>query len=226
MSGYYEPQLMNGYKFDEVASALQKCVRRGLEFDACYFAAIFYKSGFRGYLSRRLQVIAHEDIGIANPQALILANQLYLDEIYKQKDKERYQKTKLSGDGLLSFINVVIIMCRGEKTRMGDELVNILQDGIDKGDLRLEVPEYAIDPHTDKGKEIWGRWESGTLKESQTRIKNWFDSWSLLVNEWKGFNPYHEILKRLWGYYSGDTPIKDTHYVNVAEQLRDILNNE
>lgn len=74
----YELKLILGYEFDQCASALQKSVRRGLEFEACFWATVFYKSGFRGYLSRRLQKICHEDIGVANPQALILANQLYL----------------------------------------------------------------------------------------------------------------------------------------------------
>lgn len=220
---YYEPQLIHGYKFDECVSALQKSIRRGKEFDACFWASILYKSGFRGYLSRRLQTISHEDIGVANPQALILVNQLYLDEIYKQKDKERYQKTKLSGDGLLPFINVIVIMCRGEKTRMGDELVNLLQDGLEKGDLHLEIPEYAIDPHTDKGKEIYGEWESGTKEQSQKRIKLWFTVWAKLSNEWKEQNPYKDILKKLWGFYNKlQAPIRGQKITGMNKLVADL----
>ncbi|MGH2612412.1 MAG: hypothetical protein ACRDFB_05120 [Rhabdochlamydiaceae bacterium] len=225
----YELKLIQDYEFDECASALQKSVRRSYEFEACFWVTIFYKSGFRGYLSRRLQTIANEDCGVANIQALILANQLVLDEIHKQKDKERYQKTKLSGDGLLPFINLVIIMCRGEKTRLGDEIVNLLQDGIGKGDLHLEVPEFAIDPHVELGKLKFGKWESGTKEESYLRIKNWFCSWSRLTNEAaqsKIYNPYKQALMKLWGYYSGDAPVIGTHYTNLNNEFQELMGKD
>ncbi len=35
----YEIKLINDYTFDEVASALQKCIRRNLEYEACYWAS-------------------------------------------------------------------------------------------------------------------------------------------------------------------------------------------
>lgn len=196
----FDPKLKGGYKFDEVASALQKCIRRGLEREASFWAMILYKSGFSGYLKRRLRVIIHEDVGIANPTAMILANQLYQDSVYKKVDK-KYEGQEFSGDGFLPIINLILIACRGEKTRIGDELINLLQDGIEKWDEWLKIPEYCIDPHTSKGKEKYGYWASGTKEQSHQRIRNWFDNWAKLENESKLENPYKEELKEKWGYY-------------------------
>jgi replication-associated recombination protein RarA len=205
----FEPHLKGDYKWDEVTSSLQKSIRRGKEFDACFWAAILYKSGFSGYLGRRLRVIAHEDVGVANPQALILANQLWLENTYKARDK-KYESQQFSGDGLLPYFNLIVILCRGEKTRMGDELINLIQDGIEKWDLHLEIPEYAIDPHTERGRAKYGYWESGTKEESHNRIKLWFDKFAMLINEWRGYNPYKEELKEKWGYYDSEkAPVKE-----------------
>lgn len=207
----FEPKLKNGHKFDEVASALQKSIRRGDEWQAMYWASILYKSGYSLYLKRRLAVIVHEDIGIANPIALILANQLKLEATVKMRDK-KYEGQEFSGDGILPIVNLILIACRGKKTRVADELINLMFDKIDKYDFRIEVPEYAIDPHTDKGREIYGYWESGTREESHKRIKKWFDEWAKLENEASEEevpNPYKEKLKKLWGYYNPKlSPIK------------------
>lgn len=208
----FDPKLKGGYKFDEVASALQKCVRRGLEREASFWAMILFKSGFSGYLKRRLAVIIHEDVGVANPIALIMANQLYADGTTKKVDK-KYESASFRGDDFLPIVNAIVIACRGKKTRIGDELINLLQDGIDKWGDMLEMPEYAIDPHTDRGKEKHGYWESGTREQSQTRIKNWFDKWAMLDNEATEEelpNPYKEELKTKWGYYDASkAPVRE-----------------
>lgn len=43
--GFQLPMIMN-FHFDECASALQKCIRRSLEFEAVYWAGVFIKSIF------------------------------------------------------------------------------------------------------------------------------------------------------------------------------------
>jgi hypothetical protein len=47
----------NGYPFDEVASALRKSIRRGLEEDAMFWA-VEMETRFPDYLWKRLQVIS------------------------------------------------------------------------------------------------------------------------------------------------------------------------
>ena len=61
----------NGYDLYELLSALQKCIRRGLEEQAVYFAVEL--DGFNPTaLWNRLKIIASEDIGAANPIMPIL----------------------------------------------------------------------------------------------------------------------------------------------------------
>ena len=69
----------NGYAGDEVISALQKSIRRGLEEQACMFAYELYISSpqLEEKLWRRLLTISVEDIGMGNPMAAIVVNNLY-----------------------------------------------------------------------------------------------------------------------------------------------------
>jgi replication-associated recombination protein RarA len=60
---------------DEVASAVQKCIRRGLEEDALYWGYEMMASpnpSHRTHLWNRLKVIASEDVGPACPWMPIL----------------------------------------------------------------------------------------------------------------------------------------------------------
>ena len=63
----------NGYAGDEVISALQKSIRRGLEEQACMFAYELYVSSpqLEEKLWRRLLTISVEDIGMGNPMAAV-----------------------------------------------------------------------------------------------------------------------------------------------------------
>ena len=212
----YELKMIQGFKFDEVTSALQKCIRRGKEFDACYWASVIYKSGYSLYLARRLRTIAHEDVGIANPQALILANQLYQDSTYKRTVK-KYEEHQLSGDGFLPYANLIILMCRRTRTRLADEITNLIFDGIDKGDLRLEMEDDYCDPHTDKGKLKYGRWDEGTSEDRKRRVKLWFSNWGKLENEASQkevSNLYKKMLNKLW--------LSDEPYKNMNEFIKTV----
>ena len=64
----------NGYAGDEVISALQKSIRRGLEEQACMFAYEMYISSpqLEEKLWRRLLTISVEDIGMGNPMAAMM----------------------------------------------------------------------------------------------------------------------------------------------------------
>ena len=64
----------NGYPIDEVVSALQKSIRRGMEFEAGFWALELIDSGYWRYLMDRLQTIAAEDIGLANPNAVLMVS--------------------------------------------------------------------------------------------------------------------------------------------------------
>lgn len=72
----YNIRLINDYPFDEVASALQKSIRRGEEYNACYWAFILHESGYYKYVWKRLMIIASEDVGNGTPLAAIHTHSL------------------------------------------------------------------------------------------------------------------------------------------------------
>ena len=55
-----------GYLNSECTSAMQKCIRRGLEEEALFWATELDFAGYGAYVWRRLQIIASEDIGLAD----------------------------------------------------------------------------------------------------------------------------------------------------------------
>lgn len=174
MTGHYEPQLIDGWQFDEVASALQKCIRRGREYDAVFFAYIIHKSNFGAYCLRRLSVIASEDIGCANPQVVLVLNAL--KDSWIELHKNNKEPTL---DKFLLIAHAVLFMCRSQKSRETDNLVNLVDENY-RANKRLSIPEFAIDPHTDEGRKVWGRFGDLSDGLEATRIRLWKREWSKL----------------------------------------------
>lgn len=133
----------NGYAGDEVISALQKSIRRGLEKQACMFAYELYVSSpqLEEKLWRRLLTISVEDIGMGNPMAAIMVNNLYrMSREFDYSD----------GDRPIYFIHAIRYMCQSEKDRSSDLLKNICIKSFAMGKFP-EVPDYALDKHTQRG---------------------------------------------------------------------------
>lgn len=133
----------NGYAGDEVISALQKSIRRGLEEQACMFAYELYISSpqLEEKLWRRLLTISVEDIGMGNPMAAIVVNNLYqMSRGFDYAD----------GDRPIYFIHAIRYMCQSEKDRSSDLLKNICMKSFAMGKLP-EIPDYALDKHTQRG---------------------------------------------------------------------------
>lgn len=133
----------NGYAGDEVISALQKSIRRGLEEQACMFAYEMYISSpqLEEKLWRRLLTISVEDIGMGNPMAAIMVNNLY--QMSKQFDYA-------DGDKPMYFIHAIRYLCSSEKDRSSDLLKNICIKFFAMGKFP-EIPDYALDKHTQRG---------------------------------------------------------------------------
>lgn len=133
----------NGYAGDEVISALQKSIRRGLEEQACMFAYELYVSSpqLEEKLWRRLLTISVEDIGMGNPMAAVVVNNLYrMSREFDYAD----------GDRPIYFIHAIRYMCQSEKDRTSDLLKNICIKSFAMGKFP-EVPDYALDKHTQRG---------------------------------------------------------------------------
>lgn len=140
----------NGYDFYELLSALQKCVRRGLEEQAVYFAVEL--DGFNSTaLWNRLRIIASEDIGCANPLMPILIETL--EKSYLKA------KEKLNDDSYRLFlVNAVVCLCRSPHSRIVDDLLHVVYDDIKV----IPIPAFALDGiHTarctNEGKEEWDK---------------------------------------------------------------------
>ena len=135
------PITQKGYELHEVISAMQKEIRRGKEYEAVYWA-IELESFNPKALWNRLRVIASEDIGLANPLASLIVDVLekqYTLAVADEKDSSR-----------LFLVHAVLYLARSPKSRIVDNLVSVVYNDEEK----LEIPDYALDMHTYKGKKM------------------------------------------------------------------------
>lgn len=166
---------MKGYDLFECVSAFQKEIRRGNEMNAMYWGVELYESGFTAYAWKRMIIISIEDIGIINPAApLIVSNlkQLY-EEMVKADDKKQQYR--------LPYVQAILYLVRSKKSRHTDWALNYYFDSHLFDDNRLEIPEYALDIHTRRGK-IKGK-----------TINDFFDEGSVLNNNVE--LPYEDFYK-------------------------------
>jgi replication-associated recombination protein RarA len=136
----------NGYDFFEASSAFQKCIRRGMEDDALFWAVeLSFKTP--EYVWKRIKIISSEDIGFATPGISTEINSLYQmwKDMAKKKDDKHYPER-------LFLVHAVIIVCRSPKSRFVDwQTVYVF--GCHTSRFR-EVPDFAFDKHTRKGKKM------------------------------------------------------------------------
>ena len=143
----------NGYVADEVISALQKEIRRSHVEEAAYWAYEMINSDLEAKLWSRLSTIAAEDIGMGDPQAVIVIATLH--EAYFGFPAGRTER-------FLYGLMGAIYLASAPKDRMVDEIYHCLQKGL-LG--RKEIPDYALDKHTARGRAL-GRGEDHFWTES------------------------------------------------------------
>jgi len=136
----------HGYNDDEVKSALQKDIRRGIEDSAMFWAfelAHEDKSSF-GWLRNRLKIIAYEDIGIANPEIVLQVSKAVddMDFLY-QNNNDEWQ---------MILSHIILLMCRSKKSRIVDHfkesMLWVWQSH------KFDIPDYALDMHTTMGNKM------------------------------------------------------------------------
>ena len=145
----------NGYQLDEVVSALQKSIRRGLERDALFWALELCPK-FENYLWRRLLVVAYEDVSALVPGIIPVSISVMKKDYFEFREK---------GDSacLLVLTSAILLMCRSPKARIADNLLLTLGYAIDDG-YRPEIPDFALDKHTRRGRSM-GRDGSHFIEE-------------------------------------------------------------
>ena len=133
------------YRFDEVFSAMQKCVRSGDEV-GCLYWAIELEPSFTPHLWNRLEIISHEDIGLANPELIVFIRTCKLQ--YLEMKKRNSSATRLV------LANAIMALCRSPKSRMADTFCN----SVYRASWRLDIPDIAKDKHTAAGRRMGRGW--------------------------------------------------------------------
>jgi replication-associated recombination protein RarA len=180
----YRARTKNGYFLDEVASALQKEVRRGNEDAALYWALELVEGGYGNYMWQRLGVMVGEEIGLADPMAYPVIAGMW--QLY-----ERRVKKWSEGPHTLEILGAAILyMCRAPKNKEAGMAAAAVAAERAKG-RREPVPEYARDFHTRAGREKLEA--AGVSKEEQSLL--WWMSWAHCEN----VKPGNRWLKRVFG---------------------------
>lgn len=133
-----------GYNKPEVASALQKSIRRGDVDQACYWAAELDLAGYANYAWKRLLVCATEDVSI-NERGLIADIKALHDIWLFVHDKNNV------GNGRRPYMMAVILLARAKKNRAVDHAVNVHYFTPER---LYEIPDWAIDKHTRRGRQM------------------------------------------------------------------------
>ncbi|WP_160008590.1 AAA family ATPase [Rhizobium sp. 18055] len=137
----------HGFHADEVISALQKCLRRGMTDNVLLLAwEMFITSPeMEEMLWSRLCVIAVEDIGFGRLDAPVLIETLY-------QQHKRYPRPQ--GDRFLFAAHAVRVLSGSKKDRTTDDMVNWAKHVTGLGDRLPEIPDVALDMHTRRGQEM------------------------------------------------------------------------
>jgi replication-associated recombination protein RarA len=150
------PPTFRGYLFAEVASAMQKSIRRRDEEGALFWSVELDRSGYGEYVWRRLRLICSEDVGLAEPLLPAVIRSLYenwTDARKKRDDKQESWR--------LFLIHAVLLLSRARKSRVVDHaLIHFYNDNTVR-----PIPDIARDKHTVAGRQL-GRSRSHFFDEA------------------------------------------------------------
>ena len=143
------PPTLNKMPVFDVMSALQKHIRRGEEREAmlCAVEMGHTSKPFVSMLCNRLEVIAHEDIGLANPMAVIFT------ATAAEQARRHYDATK-PGKWRLIVGNAIRMLCRSPKSREGDHFQAAIGQAALMDGRPPTIPDHAYCLHTRKGRRL------------------------------------------------------------------------
>ena len=141
---WVDVKTFNGFQADHVISALQKEIRRGNTENAALLAyeMIISSPALEDYLWHRLKVISVEDIGFGELLAPVMIQSLF--EMVSACERS-------VGERKLYAIHAVRYLCRCQKDRSTDEMINWINHASKLGELLPVIPDYALDMHTAEG---------------------------------------------------------------------------
>jgi hypothetical protein len=133
-----------GYEFFEVASAMQKEIRRANE-ESAMFWAVELSVRYPAFTWYRLATIASEDIGPADNNMVILI------DVLRRNAAECTRRPGRPTERIM-LAHAVIALCRAPKSRIADDLCALTSHRIESEGEKLEIPDYALDFHTKRGR--------------------------------------------------------------------------
>lgn len=169
----FELRTKRDYDFGEVTSAMQKAIRRNDARIAGYFAIELFESGYQEYAWKRMLTISAEDCaGIITQEIQALFQAWLLANGGKKGEK-----------GRIFLAKAAILLCQWPKSRDADHLTNLIYDRSSqitgesietlltecRGE-KIEIPEYAYDCHTKRGKQR-GRTKAQFFHEEQAALQ-------------------------------------------------------
>lgn len=166
--GQYDIRTKGGYDGSEVVSSLQKCVRRGEESEALFWAVELYNSGYGEWCWKRLRIMSSEDVGLAVPGISAEIWALYC--MFKESAKNKEDKAEPQR---LFLTHAVFLLCRARKSRLIDWA--LIWAWLTHSHRKLVVLDVALDKHTARGRLKRRGWahffEEGSLLENMAEIE-------------------------------------------------------
>jgi replication-associated recombination protein RarA len=142
------PRTKNGLPALGCISAMQKCIRRGMEREAMEFAVELMHTSkqFHTMVCNRLEIISHEDVDTQADPRIVPFVKAAMDQA------KAWYMTDNPGKSRMAIGNAIRLMARAKKSREGDHFqaaigLASLLDG-----FVPEIPDWAFDMHTIEGK--------------------------------------------------------------------------
>lgn len=186
-------QTPNGHLCGDVASALQKSIRRGEERQALYWASELDLTGYGNYVWKRLRIMASEDVGLADPMVCVQVKALYDNWVEQSKnDRTNSTERRPRNAARIFLVHAVILLARAQKSRLVDHAVMVVYYGEREP---LEVPDHAFDKHTAHGRRRGRGWA------------HFFEVASHLENRAELVDEYEEEAREVQLAREGDTRV-------------------
>jgi len=175
------PKTMHGLDPYVCVSAVQKCIRRGLERQAMEFVIEMARTSkhYFSWVCNRIEICVHEDIGLGDQNAVLFASRAL-------EQARRFYKPDRQGECMIMVGHAVRCLCRGNKSREGDHYQAVCMLNSELNDYVPEVPDFAYDSHNLEGRQR-GR-----------GVQHFKDEGTQLVPSPEGPDPYEEEAFELW----------------------------
>jgi replication-associated recombination protein RarA len=151
----------SGHTLDLVVSQLQKACRRGAIDSALWAASEMDLSGFGSWAWRRLKVIALEDVGLADPQAIVIVSALHETwEAFRKEDQARDRREGVRREpgqpiggsyGHMCLMMATAYLARAPKSSFVVDATATMYQGERP---HRDFPDYVRDRHTLAGRQM------------------------------------------------------------------------